>query len=97
MNEGLGELLKREGKRQADCGLTQVAISYINTGKRQARQTTITKIAQATGIAEAAIRAACDESWNRAHPTPPVGPGSDGQDGTSSVGHAAESTAPVRA
>lgn len=89
MRESLGELLKRLGKRQADCGITQVAVSYINTGKRQARPTTITRIAQATGQAEDTIRAACDESWSRAHPSPPpaIGPVSDGQERQSPATH----------
>lgn len=98
MSETLGELLKRLGKRQADCGITQVAVSYINTGKRQARPSTIARIAQATGQDEATIRAACKASWQRAHASPAtaIGPVADGQT-SADVVHAGDTAQPGRA
>ncbi len=93
MSDTLGDLIRRSGRTQSTCGISQVGASLIHRGLRRARGSTIARIAQALGVSTDLVAAACDESWRRAHlpSAPAVGPGTEGAAAVEVI-HGAETT-----
>jgi transcriptional regulator with XRE-family HTH domain len=77
----LRDLLHTKGRSMRSVlGLSRaVTVSRIARGAVRARASSCQAIANALGVPVETVVAACDESWNRAHPAASVGPMSDGQ------------------
>ena len=84
MPADLRELLHSRGRSMAEVlGSTRtVTVSRLARGICQAQARTIRALAESLALPVEHVAAACDESWRRAHPSPPapaVGPVAHGQ------------------